>query len=144
MPPRGDPMAKKKLDAPVVQQTEPNVRVPAEDAPPQRTNAGAWAYFVGLLLALFAVLFIDSIYNYYVYAALAILGFIVGLANITDREVLVFLVASVAFVVSANSVRDVLGGSPVVEQLLANVIIFTAASAFIVSIKAIVKTAKDA
>jgi hypothetical protein len=108
----------------------------------KKASPGMFIYFAGLALAVLAAILIPSGLSYYTYAVLAVLGFVVGLMNITEQEVLMFLVATLAFIVSANSVKGVLGASPVVAQLLSNVIIFTAAAAFIVSMKAIIKVSR--
>jgi magnesium-transporting ATPase (P-type) len=133
-------------EAPVLPVTAaPEAEQKAEPEKPKRKpiSIGIWAYFVGIIVALAAVLFIGSEMTYYVYAALAILGFMVGLLNITDNEILLFLVASVAFVVSSYTVRELLAATPGVTAFLANIIVFTAASAFIVSLKALVRVARD-
>jgi hypothetical protein len=104
---------------------------------------GAWAYIFGIVIAALAAVFVQQGLDLLTYIVLAALGIIVGLLNITEDEVLLFLVASVALVVSANGVRGVLENILFMETFLNNVIIFTAASAFIVSIKSLFKVAKS-
>jgi hypothetical protein len=104
---------------------------------------GAWAYLVGIVIAALAAVFVQQGMDLLTYLVLAVLGIVVGMLNITDDEVLLFLVATIALVISANSVRGVLEASTMIATFLNNVIIFTAASAFIVSIKALFRLAKN-
>jgi len=46
------------------------------------------------------------------YYVLAILGLIVGLFNVTDKEMVRFLVASIAFMVTFNSLSDIVSACP--------------------------------
>ena len=116
----------------------------ATETPRRRAGlVGAWAYIVGIVIAALAAVFVQQGLDLLTYIVLAVLGVIVGLLNITEDEVLLFLVASVALVVSANGVRGVLENILFMETFLNNVIIFTAASAFIVSIKSLFKVAKS-
>jgi hypothetical protein len=104
---------------------------------------GVWAYIIGIVVAFGAAVFMWNGLDYLTYAVLALLGIIVGLLNITDEEVMLFLVASVSFIVSANGVRIVLNEILFVETFMNGIIIFTAAGAFIVSFKALYRVAKS-
>ena len=106
-------------------------------------SVGIWAYFIGIIVAFFAAVFVTGPMVFYAYCALAIIGIMVGILNIRDDEILLFLVASVAFVVSAFSIRTVIETAPIMSAFFANLIVFTAASAFIVSIKALIRVARD-
>jgi hypothetical protein len=122
---------------------EAPVETPAAPAPKRRATVGAWAYIVGIVVAALAAVFVQQGLDLLTYIVLAVLGIVVGLMNITEDETLLFLVAAVALVVSANGVRGVLENILFMETFLNNVIIFTAASAFIVSIKALFKVSKS-
>jgi len=104
---------------------------------------GAWAYIVGLIVATAAAIIRPAGLDNYTIIILAVFGVVVGLMNITEEEVLLFLVASLAFVMSASSVRLVLASSPFISTLMNGIIIFTAAGAFVVSFKALFKVAKS-
>jgi nitrate/TMAO reductase-like tetraheme cytochrome c subunit len=105
---------------------------------------GAWAYVLGLAIALAAAVFRPTGLEGYTITVLAVFGIVVGLLNITDEEVLLFLVASLAFIVSASSVRAVLPENfELVRTLLHGIIIFTGAGAFVVAFKALFKVAKS-
>jgi len=163
--PGGMIMAKKKkivrkapVKAPVSEQpqaiVEPSVEQPifeqpvvAEpqkiDAPRKRLPVGGIAYVIGLLVAFFAALVMPQGFDNLTVFILALLGVIVGFMNVTEDEVLLFLVASVAFIVSASSIRVVLTELVFIETLMKAIIIFTASSAFIVSLRALFKVSKS-
>ena len=62
---------------------------------------GAFAFFVGMLLAFFGGIFSQG--NEGVILVLVILGIIVGLLNISSKETMPFLVAAIALVVAGTS-----------------------------------------
>jgi hypothetical protein len=140
------PEAKPVLPPSTVIQTpvaeKPIDPVLANSLPHNKVIVGAWAYIIGLIIAFGAAVFLDGT-DYRTYAILGILGITVGLLNITDEEVLMFLVASITLVVCANSVRLILFDVVFLNTFLTNAIIFTSASAFIVSIKSLFKVAKS-
>jgi hypothetical protein len=139
------PIETAPVEAPTIP-TEPVIETPTvtETAPKKRGNfVGIWAYIIGIVVAFGAAVFMHNGLDYLTYAVLAILGLIVGLLNITDDEVLLFLVASVAFIVSANGVRVVLNDILFIETFMNGIIIFTAAGSFVVSFKALYRVAKN-
>ena len=107
---------------------------------------GVWSYIVGFALAL-VLSIVLTLQGFGLgelsVAVLAILGFIVGLLNITDKEVDTYLVASVAFVVSAWAFMMTIGGWPFLKTFMHAIIVFTAPGALVVSFKALYKVAKD-
>jgi hypothetical protein len=109
---------------------------------------GPWAFVFGLIIA------IVSAVTKQVFWALGVLGVIVGLMNVSDKELSHFLLASLTFLVSANALSvtlgKVVGFMPLIEQmlvfvdpLLANLVIFVAPGASIVALKALYNLAKD-
>lgn len=65
--------------------------------------------------------------------ALAGLGLVVGLLNVTGKETNRFLVATLALVVAGIALKDVFGAT--VARILVAYIAFTAASALVVALK---------
>ena len=109
---------------------------------------GPWAFILGLIIA------IVSAITRQVFWMLGILGIIVGLMNISDKELSIYLIASLTFLMSANAVSvtlaKVAGFVPLIESflafvdpLLANLVLFVAPGAFIVALKALFNLAKD-
>lgn len=109
---------------------------------------GPWAFVLGLIIAIISAI------TKQVFWMLGILGVIVGLMNISDKELSHYLLASLTFLVSANALSvtltKVVSFMPLIERmlvfvdpLLANMVIFVAPGASIVALKALYNLAKD-
>lgn len=97
---------------------------------------GSWAFVVGLIIA--GVMGLVGAGNLTVWI-LAVLGLIVGLLNVTGGESHKFLVASIAFLVSAqglNVVWTALG------PYVSNIVIFVAPAAAVVALRALYDMAR--
>ena len=108
---------------------------------------GPWAYIIGVIIALLAGFAMPG--DGTVALVLGVLGLIVGLLNIGDKEVTLFLVASIAFIVGASSLAGVLGtllpdmvGGGLVAALN-YLVAFTAPAAALVGVLALYKLSKD-
>ena len=66
-------------------------------------------------------------------AVLVVLGIIVGLLNVTGKEVGRFLLATLTLVVAGVALKDVFGGA--VGSILVAYIAFTAAAALVVALR---------
>ncbi len=108
------------------------------------SKVGVWAYIAGLVIAILVALFSSGLGKTTV-AILGILGIVVGLLNISDEEVQLFLLGSVAFVIAASSMGAVFGalGLPMLETLAQGITVFTAPGALVVAFKALYNVAKD-
>ena len=110
---------------------------------------GPLAFYIGLLVSLIAAVWVTP--TGWLYVALAILGVIVGLANVTAKETGPFLFASVAFIVSALGITTLLTATipatllayPQLVQLAANITVFVGAGAMLIALKAIYGIAKS-
>ncbi|MBI1972388.1 hypothetical protein HYS50_00085 [Candidatus Woesearchaeota archaeon] len=71
---------------------------------------------------------------------LAVLGLIVGLLNVTGKESHLFLVASIAFLVSAQGLNVVWDA---LKPYVSNIMIFVAPAAAVVALKALYDIAKE-
>jgi len=102
-------------------------------------TVGKWAFIVGLVLAGVAGLFLQAVWVVWV---LAILGVIVGLLNVTQEETQGFLLAAIAFALSATALNTVpyIGG--VVANILGYVAAFVAGAMIVVALKAMFETAR--
>ncbi|MBS3106567.1 hypothetical protein J4419_02800 [Candidatus Woesearchaeota archaeon] len=101
---------------------------------------GRWAFIVGLVVAVIAG-FVSAAGPTLVWL-LAFLGLVVGLLNVAGHETHNFLLASVAFVVSASSLALVVP-MEVVRNMLQNVVTFVGPAAGIVAIKSLFEIAKS-
>ena len=115
-------------------------------------NLGVWAFLVGLLLAV--VLSLVSVFHGptvppLAIVALAVLGVIVGLLNITASEVQKFLVTMIAFLLGVYALQNVfaaLGGAGIWVGLgiFFNLLsVFMAPAAVVVAIQSLYLLAKD-
>ena len=84
---------------------------------------GAWAFLVGVILAIIIGLFQTNIHSIssLFYIILVILGVLVGLLNVADRDLNTFLIASVALVIVSglgnNTLIFVANISPILSSL---------------------------
>ncbi len=109
---------------------------------------GPWSFVLGLIVAVVSAL------TRQVFWMLGVLGLIVGLLNITEKEVTKYLLASLTFLMSANALSVTLGKLVeivpfirnwigFIDPLLANITIFIAPGAAIVALKALYLVSKD-
>ena len=108
---------------------------------------GLWAFVIGLVLAIALSLFSATNTPQWAVITLAVLGLVVGLFNIADKEVNTFLIASLAFLVSFQSLSAVFTtlmlGWDAVGVFFSLMTTFIAPAAAIVAIIALFKLAKD-
>ena len=107
---------------------------------------GSWAFMAGLVIAVLTVLY-SPIPNSTVLFLLGVLGVIVGILNITDKEVTKFLIAAIAFVTAANGLANVLYVVPGIgtyfPTILAHLVVFVAPAAAVVALKALYEVSRD-
>jgi hypothetical protein len=105
----------------------------------QLATVGKWAFIVGLVLAGVAGLLFQAGWVVWV---LAILGVIVGLLNVTQEETQGFLLAAIAFALSATALNTVPYVGGVVANILGYVAAFVAGAMIVVALKALFETAQ--
>jgi uncharacterized membrane protein YbaN (DUF454 family) len=106
---------------------------------------GAWSFIIGVVIAIVVGLVGSSIgmpvTSTTVVLVLGLLGIIVGVLNVTDREVGLFLIATIAFLTAATALEKVLVAVPTFGNILNPVIqcvaLFVAPGAAIIAIKAL-------
>jgi hypothetical protein len=102
-------------------------------------TVGKWAFIIGLVLAGVAGLLFQAAWVVWV---LAILGVIVGLLNVTQEETQGFLLAAIAFALSATALNTVPYVGGVVANILGYVAAFVAGAMIVVALKAMFETAR--
>jgi len=112
-----------------------------------KAKIGVWSFIVGLLIAIIVAIFsaqeppVEAIF------VLAVLGLIVGLLNIKDKEIQLFLVAAIAFLMSFQALsylfRFITLGWTAVATFFNLLNVFIAPAAAIVAMKALFSIAKD-
>jgi hypothetical protein len=111
-------------------------------------KVGPWSFILGLAVA------VVSAITGNVFWLLGILGLIVGLLNITEKEMSNYLLASMTFLLSANTLSltltKLVESIPVisnwltfVDPLLANITLFVAPGAAVVALKALYSLSRD-
>jgi len=107
---------------------------------------GPAAFYIGLLIAVVAAAAVEP--SGKLYGVLAVLGIIVALLNITAEEVNMFMISSIAFIVSALGMQQLIeaSGVPLASELInlaANITVLLGAGVIIIALKAIYKLAKS-
>ena len=108
-------------------------------------NIGGISFIIGLILAVFIALF-GTIGSWATWA-LAALGLVVGLLNVTGKEAGKFLIASIAFIVTFNSLGAIFGVVPVVgpfiQSFFGQMVVFVAPGAAVVAISSLIAITKN-
>ncbi|HLC32723.1 MAG TPA: hypothetical protein VJJ82_02765 [Candidatus Nanoarchaeia archaeon] len=107
----------------------------------QEKNIGHWAFLIGIVLALIAG-FVPQLQTPRVSWMLVLLGLIVGLLNIKQKETHSFLLAGVALLLAANSATSILKLGWLVF-VLENVVTFLFPAVFVVAFKTVWQLASD-
>ena len=129
----------------------------------QGKNIGAWAFMIGFLVALIVgvvsglnatgAINLDMGINSMMTGILVAIGIIIGLVNVSVKESMKFMTASIVIIVApvgfgAMNVIDVMGVvnglSAFLAALTGSMAIFVAPAAIIVALKAIYSTARGA
>ena len=101
-----------------------------------------YAFFVGLLIAIVAGLFRNLVGPEVLVTTLVILGFLVGLFNLTAKETLPFLVAAVALMLAGIvNLGLIPGGGLYLRSILSNIVVFVVPGAILLGLKTIWKLA---
>ncbi|MEM5871514.1 MAG: hypothetical protein QW051_01440 [Candidatus Aenigmatarchaeota archaeon] len=99
---------------------------------------GRWAFIVGLVISVIAgFITLDAT----LYAALVVLGIIVGFLNVTGEEVQRFLLGTVALMLVASSLSSVLG--EIIGGILSAFTAFVAGAALLVALKEVYTITKS-
>jgi len=103
-----------------------------------------YAFFVGILVAIVAGLFRTLLTPEILVTTLVILGFLVGLFNLTAKETMPFLVAAIALMLAGIVNLGLIPGVGLyLRSILSNIVVFVVPGAIIVGLKAIWKLASD-
>lgn len=101
---------------------------------------GEWLFLLGVVIAIIAGIAIPS--DGTIIGILVVLGIIVGLLNITEKESVNFMLASVALLVAGNATFSALPAiGIVINHILAYIGAFVAPAAVIVALKMIYELA---
>jgi hypothetical protein len=101
---------------------------------------GKWAFVVGLVIAGVVGLFSQVAWVVWV---LAILGAIVGLLNISAEDTQSFLLAAIAFTLSATALNTIPFVGGIIGNILGYVAAFVAGTTIVVAAKTLLVTARQ-
>lgn len=103
------------------------------------SKIGAWSFVAGLAISILAGLGISAEWVPFV---LVVLGLLVGILNVADKEVVPFLVGAVALMFSTYSLGYLPLGS-IITAVLKNINTFVAPAAAVVALRTIYDLAKE-
>ena len=107
-------------------------------------KVGVWAFIIGLVLAIIISLFYSMSPPSWSIYVLIILGIIVGFLNVTDKEVQMFLVATIGFMIGFQSIGNVVVRiSASAGTFFQLVTVFIAPAAVVVAVKALYNITHD-
>ena len=113
------------------------------------SKLGQWSFVIGVLVAVVIGLFASSIsgdIKGWLILLLVVLGLVVGLINVSEKESTPFLVAAVALLLTGTT-GNTLAIIPVVGSYLSGIVqaiaVFVTPAAIVVALKAIQSLAKD-
>jgi hypothetical protein len=101
---------------------------------------GSYAFIVGIALAILAGAGVKAPL---VVPVLAVLGLVVGLLNVSQKETVNFLVAAIALMAASASVGPIPIVGAAISRILVNIAIFVAPAAVVVALQNIHLLAKD-
>ena len=101
---------------------------------------GKFSFIVGLVIAVTGGFGFEQAWFGW---TLAVLGLIVGLLNISDKEHQTFLLASIALIVAANAVGAIPFIGEVVTRIIANLVLFLGGAVLVVAVKSLFAVARD-
>ena len=111
------------------------------------SKMGEWAFIIGVIIAVVVSLFkVNNTISGWLVLLLVVLGLVVGLLNVTEKETTPFLVAAAALLItgtagSSLAIIPVIGGY--LQSIVQNIAVFVAPAAIVVALKAIQALAKD-
>ena len=100
---------------------------------------GRWGFIIGLVIAVLAGLFFQPTWAIWV---LAILGVIVGFLNVTAEDTRGFLLAAIAFTLSATALNAIPLMGTAFSLILPFVVAFVAGATIVVAFKELFQTAR--
>ena len=118
------------------------------------SKIGRWSFVIGVVIALIVGLFANSLstdVHGWLILLLVVLGLLVGLLNISEKETTPFLVATAALLITSAAIKTkdgtILDIIPTVGLYLAAIVqeiaVFVMPAAIVVSLKAIQSLAKE-
>ena len=107
---------------------------------------GAWAFLIGVVLAIVIGVFNAQLGNdtaTFINVLLVIIGILVGLLNVGSKDITTFLFAGIALVIVSNMGQSSLNVIPVVGDVFSALLTIFVPATVIVALKAVFSVARD-
>jgi hypothetical protein len=106
---------------------------------------GAWAFLIGVIVAVVLGLFVSPAASYYMYLVilLVIIGLVIGLLNVSGKETQAFLLAGVALVVVSNFGKESFNSVSYLVNVLNALLILFVPATIVEALKSVFAIAKD-
>jgi hypothetical protein len=102
---------------------------------------GSWAFLIGIIVAIVMAFVWDV--NTLAALILVIVGLIVGLLNVTEKETQPFLMAGAVLVIVSALGQNVLAIVPIISKMLSNILIIFVPATIVVALRSVFGIAKD-
>ena len=104
---------------------------------------GAWAFLIGVILAVILGLVSGGPLNELWTWVLVLIGIVVGLLNVTDKEVTPFMMAGAVLVIVSSLGVSVMESVAMLNGILSAILALFVPATIIVAIKSVFALAKD-
>jgi len=109
---------------------------------------GAWAFLVGIILAIVSGFLlgsgkVDMTTNSWFTMTLGIVGLIVGLVNVVEKEVNSFLYSGIILIITSFFGLSIMATIPFASEMLASLLIIFVPAVIVVAIRNVFNLAKD-
>ena len=104
---------------------------------------GAYAFLLGILISIVVGIIPSISQSTWISTVLIILGLVVGLLNIADKNVNLFLLATITFIATSTSINSLPVLGDVFRDIFRNLIHFVSPAALVVSIVAIIRVSNS-
>ena len=99
-------------------------------------SAGKWVFLVSIVIAVITGAVLVAV-DYTIVTVLAVLGLIVGLLNVTEKEATAFLVSTIALALLTVSLGSLLEGVTQLKAIITNIGTVAGAAGLVVALKSI-------
>tara|TARA_Y100000310_G_scaffold340912_1_gene438312 strand:- start:3395 stop:3733 length:339 start_codon:yes stop_codon:yes gene_type:complete len=101
---------------------------------------GGWAFLIGVILALVLGL-LGPVTNETIVWILVVIGVVVGLLNIADKEAMPFLLSGAVLIIAAALGQGVLQGVPILSQVVDALLLIFVPATVVVAIRNVLSLA---
>ena len=107
-------------------------------------NLGSWAFLIGIVIAVVLGLGYGGDMTQNLTMSLFVIGLIVGLLNVADKEVNAFLMSAVVLIIAVGfgTSAEVLANVPIINSVLNSLLVLFVPATVIVAVKNVFSIAK--